>query len=127
MYVAKIDFNSPTPAVGFFHCLSEGIPSMSHQWVTIQAITPNQDRLARMAQLRRERNQRGGTTPYRHGTDRETGKHVIQALKRKEAAHDAEAHAETSGLRPGIPARLECHASSDPSRLQPKNGIIHRT
>src|SRR5690625_5813235 len=55
---------------------------MSHQWVTMQVLTPNQDRLARMAQLRRERNARGDTTPYRHAPG------CIQALKpnRKEAA-----------------------------------------
>ena len=70
------------PGWGYFiGTKNRGIPSMSHQWVTIQVITPTQDKLARMAQLRRERNQRGDTTPYRHGTDRETGKHVIQALK----------------------------------------------
>src|SRR5690625_206991 len=54
---------------------------MSHHWVTIQVITPNQDRITRMAQLRKERNARGDDTPYRHAP---TG---IQALKpRKEAA-----------------------------------------
>src|SRR5690625_1445369 len=72
------------------------VPSMAHQWVTIQAITPNQDRLARMAQLRRERNARGDTTPYRHAHN------AIQAWKRKEAAHEQETHQPTSGLLPPL-------------------------
>lgn len=46
-------------------------------WVTIQAITPTQDRIKRMSQLRKERNARGDTTPYRHAHN------AIQALKPK--------------------------------------------